>query len=496
MAEILQTTFKLRRGSAETWEGNNPVLEYGEPGFDKDNEYLKIGNGEKKWLELEPIGKTIQPNWEQWDETAKDYIKNKPCGIHKYYPYAADVYEYDVEDITKGYDCKGYFTYPDTPVGGWQPWWGNIRILCNGETFLSDWKEMPNQESPIFISYGTGNFSILFEEEEDTLEPFLLVGNRKSSKIYFKESGHYKIEIFENQLKEENIHLSKDFLPLNLIPFVNNLKTNNENSLSFISSFNPYKDARNTICIGKGTKTINSDIQIFGSFNKELDTIYTEGAISSSGDGWWRNYSDQIFVVGNGKDDENRSNAFTISIQGEPWSQGRPQFGGEGHNKNSQTVVANGDNEIILKCGEDEYIIDVTSNGVLKAVKNVYRPQYKCEVSQTSSYDSIEYSLKLFLKGLNKKLINSAKIEYWIYYQPYDGETTSEHCIKELKINNSPDLGVDYLLSYILKSTYNEGTVSISGQRFILEYKNLENEDQVFSFTPHTSITTWTNIEE
>jgi len=48
MAEItLYTKFKLRRGTSEAWARVNPVLSYGEPGFEKDTNKLKIGDGVK-----------------------------------------------------------------------------------------------------------------------------------------------------------------------------------------------------------------------------------------------------------------------------------------------------------------------------------------------------------------------------------------------------------------------------------------------------------------
>ncbi len=48
MAEItLHTKFRLRRGTSEAWRRVNPVLLYGEPGFEKDTNKLKIGDGTK-----------------------------------------------------------------------------------------------------------------------------------------------------------------------------------------------------------------------------------------------------------------------------------------------------------------------------------------------------------------------------------------------------------------------------------------------------------------
>ena len=53
-------------------------------------------------------------------------------------------------------------------------------------------------------------------------------------------------------------------------------------------------------------------------------------------------------IVGNGTSLSNSSNAYTLDWKGVPWYQGRPQFGGKAQDQGSQTVMANGDKEIIL----------------------------------------------------------------------------------------------------------------------------------------------------
>ena len=55
MAEIIKTTFQLRRGYEAVWEKNNPILASGEPGFAIDKNGLKIGDGVRTWKELEYI---------------------------------------------------------------------------------------------------------------------------------------------------------------------------------------------------------------------------------------------------------------------------------------------------------------------------------------------------------------------------------------------------------------------------------------------------------
>ena len=58
MAEVIKTTFQLRRGNASVWEKNNPVLHRGEPGFVIDENRLKIGDGSTPWNELDYIGES------------------------------------------------------------------------------------------------------------------------------------------------------------------------------------------------------------------------------------------------------------------------------------------------------------------------------------------------------------------------------------------------------------------------------------------------------
>jgi hypothetical protein len=56
MAEILRTTFQLRRGNESAWIKNNPILASGEPGFVIDKNAIKIGDGITPWNELEYLG--------------------------------------------------------------------------------------------------------------------------------------------------------------------------------------------------------------------------------------------------------------------------------------------------------------------------------------------------------------------------------------------------------------------------------------------------------
>ena len=65
MATVVNTTFKLKRGTAARWAEVNPVLEQGEPGFVYDSNRLKVGDGITPWNDLPYIdGKTEVANFE------------------------------------------------------------------------------------------------------------------------------------------------------------------------------------------------------------------------------------------------------------------------------------------------------------------------------------------------------------------------------------------------------------------------------------------------
>lgn len=52
MAQVINTTFRLKRGTAARWAEVNPILDQGEPGFVYDENRLKVGNGHTCWNDL------------------------------------------------------------------------------------------------------------------------------------------------------------------------------------------------------------------------------------------------------------------------------------------------------------------------------------------------------------------------------------------------------------------------------------------------------------
>jgi|RhiMetStandDraft_4_1073278.scaffolds.fasta_scaffold19898_4 Major tropism determinant N-terminal domain len=50
---MTEFTFKLRRDTSWRWNIQNPVLSDGEPGFETDTGRFKIGDGSKRWVDLD-----------------------------------------------------------------------------------------------------------------------------------------------------------------------------------------------------------------------------------------------------------------------------------------------------------------------------------------------------------------------------------------------------------------------------------------------------------
>lgn len=55
MAEVINTAFQLKRGLANAWQRNNPILAAGEPGWTLDTHVLKVGDGVTPWNLLDAV---------------------------------------------------------------------------------------------------------------------------------------------------------------------------------------------------------------------------------------------------------------------------------------------------------------------------------------------------------------------------------------------------------------------------------------------------------
>lgn len=104
-------TIQLKRGKSSSWISLNPILAPGEPGFELDTGKLKIGDGEKAWLDLAYLGedKTVIVT----ADTHFDFpIIGDPNIIYKaskekqLYQWNAEAFEYELLLDTNIYATK------------------------------------------------------------------------------------------------------------------------------------------------------------------------------------------------------------------------------------------------------------------------------------------------------------------------------------------------------------------------------------------------------
>lgn len=99
MATTLNTTFKLKRGTAARWAEVNPILEQGEPGFVYDQNRLKIGDGVTPWNNLPYIdGKrevVDYNNLSDFPEIGEAGIIYKAADELSLYQFNTDTKEYE-----------------------------------------------------------------------------------------------------------------------------------------------------------------------------------------------------------------------------------------------------------------------------------------------------------------------------------------------------------------------------------------------------------------
>lgn len=108
MATTLNTTFKLKRGTAARWAEVNPILEQGEPGFVYDENRLKIGDGKTPWNDLPYIdGKREVTNFDYASEfpvIGDENIIYKAEKELSLYQFNADTFEYEKLSDGRGID--------------------------------------------------------------------------------------------------------------------------------------------------------------------------------------------------------------------------------------------------------------------------------------------------------------------------------------------------------------------------------------------------------
>lgn len=72
MSTAVNVKIQIRRDTPENWEANNPVLAFGEFGFDTENRFLKVGDGTSAWKDLPSIH--VEGYWTKEDDLGNAYI--------------------------------------------------------------------------------------------------------------------------------------------------------------------------------------------------------------------------------------------------------------------------------------------------------------------------------------------------------------------------------------------------------------------------------------
>ena len=89
---------QLKRGKAEAWQRNNPILLAGELGFETDTYRFKIGDGETSWNDLKYQDSNSVLNAQTKDDfpaLGNDYTIYKAAQEQKIYQWNNDINKYE-----------------------------------------------------------------------------------------------------------------------------------------------------------------------------------------------------------------------------------------------------------------------------------------------------------------------------------------------------------------------------------------------------------------
>ena len=336
----------------------------------------------------------VQPDWNQNDETQPDYVKNRP-----FYESISLTTFLEKQQI----DFSSPFTTPND--------------IVQGKTYFVHWDDAEYTiEATYKDIFGDGSILIPYLEQADGL--FTIEGRDMNA----ADKGVHNVAIYTTELSLKTI--DEKFIPdtiarkdsvvrsvcggypdsngnvnVNYDDLVGNKPTNIKDGSGKDSILqdsaqeasgkgsNAYGDL--TIASGDYSHAEGSRSKARGTYSHaegiECVSIgsasHAEGFGTASSSNYQHvegkfniedlagNYAN---IVGNG-DRSARSNAHTLSWSGVPWFKGRPQFGGTAQDQGSQTVVANGDKEIILASSSSsstkKFKITVDDSGNLTATE-------------------------------------------------------------------------------------------------------------------------------
>ena len=336
----------------------------------------------------------VQPDWNQNDATKPDYVKNRP-----FYESISLTTFLEEQQI----DFSSSFTIPND--------------IVKGKTYFIHWDDTEYTiEATYKDIFGDGSILIPYLEQADGLFTIEGVGMNAADK------GVHNVAIYTTELSLKTI--DEKFIPdtiarkdsvvrsvcggypdsngnvnVNYDDLVGNKPTNIRDGSGRTSilqgsareasgrgshaygdltiASGDYSHAEGARSRAKGTNSHAEGVECVsigsGSHAEGFGTAsssnyqHVEGTYNIEDlDGKYAN------IVGNG-DRSARSNAHTLSWSGVPWFKGRPQFGGTAQDQDSQTVMANGDKEIILASSSSsstkKFKITVDDSGAITATE-------------------------------------------------------------------------------------------------------------------------------
>lgn len=137
MANVLKTTFKLKRGNSDRWEELNPVLQEGEPGFVLDQYRLKIGDGVTPWNDLPYQGESnvfSGTDINSFPEVGQSWIVYISRTTKKIYQWNEESGKYEELSTTELPETHTYeiFSKPEGTLVSIKD--SEIRIYCGEDT--------------------------------------------------------------------------------------------------------------------------------------------------------------------------------------------------------------------------------------------------------------------------------------------------------------------------------------------------------------------------
>lgn len=137
MAKILNTVFRLKRGTRARWEEVNPILQQGEPGFILDENRLKIGDGITPWNNLPYLGESnvfSGANIKDFPEVGQSWTIYKSTEDKKLYQWNEETACYEELMSTPIVKTHTYevFSKPEGTLVNIQE--DEIRIMCGKDT--------------------------------------------------------------------------------------------------------------------------------------------------------------------------------------------------------------------------------------------------------------------------------------------------------------------------------------------------------------------------